>query len=387
VSAGACAYLNQDKILQQSFELLMRSLLLLLVLVNVASLKPVIVSRSTRSSRPLRLSERDSVETSIAFLNQPAQQPLLKILTRGDPTLEQEMDKANFWTASNFVIKSVNCLGVVEAGLKLSLDCEIRDKPEKRTVTAPFPFPVLDDVMLKRALVQMAINAKRLEDTGRIVSLEFGEQCVLPLDFRFNDVPHAAWVRAYIYDMAANAFAQAINDPSIPNKSRLQMHVNVPEVNPAFDTYRIGTMLEMVRRMALTAAYQGKNVRICVQQALGEGIFVGLPLALSSMRFVLEKMDWGTRLDANAPADGQRRIRFGEVGKHVLAEDDDVCIVIAPQNVVGAEVTGLLEEMVVSAQGRYVCICTLCVAVYLQSNKVTIHCRRCNYTCIGRWCW
>jgi hypothetical protein len=36
----------------------------------------------------------------------------------------------------------------------------------------------------------------------------------------------------------------------------------------------------------------------------------------------------------------------------VLAADDDVCIVIAPQNVVGAEVTGLLEEMVVSAAGR-----------------------------------
>jgi hypothetical protein len=30
-------------------------------------------------------------------------------------------------------------------------------------------------------------------------------------------------------------------------KSRLQIKVNFPEVNPAFDTYRIGTVLEMVR--------------------------------------------------------------------------------------------------------------------------------------------
>jgi adenylate kinase len=55
-------------------------------------------------------------------------------------------------------------------------------------------------------------------------------------------------------------------------------------MNTAFDTYRIGTVLEMVRRMALTMVYQGKNVRVCVQQPLGEGIFVGLPLALASMR-------------------------------------------------------------------------------------------------------
>lgn len=30
------------------------------------------------------------------------------------------------------------------------------------------------------------------------------------------------------------------------NKSRMQIKVNFPEVNPAFDTYRLGTILEMV---------------------------------------------------------------------------------------------------------------------------------------------
>jgi hypothetical protein len=38
--------------------------------------------------------------------------------------------------------------------------------------------------------------------------------------------------------------------------------------------------------LALTAE-EGKRVRICVQQPLGEGIFVGLPLSLASMRPVL----------------------------------------------------------------------------------------------------
>lgn len=31
------------------------------------------------------------------------------------------------------------------------------------------------------------------------------------------------------------------------NKSRMQIKVNFPEVNPAFDTYRLGTVLEMVK--------------------------------------------------------------------------------------------------------------------------------------------
>lgn len=248
------------------------------------------------------------------------------------------MESLNFWSNGNFEVVNVTCAGVLPAGLSFRLSCRIKDKPAERSVLVGFPFPVTDETALKRALVAMACSAGRVQDSGRLVRLDFGDNVALPADFRFNDVPHAAWVRAYVYDQAATAFAQAVNDASISDRSRLQMTVNIPEMNPAFDTYRIGTMLEMIRRMALTVAYQEKNVRICVQQSLGEGVFQGLPLALASMRFVLEKMDWGERLGANAEP-GQRRIRFGEVGKHVLSEDDDVCIVIAPQNVIGAEVS------------------------------------------------
>lgn len=103
---------------------------------------------------------------------------------------------------------------------------------------------------------------------------------------------------------AAEAVMRAVSDPSIQDKSRLQMRVNFPEVgasnrsssdcfaasapiaavitctmlllctqvNPAFDTYRIGTLLEMVRTIALRLAEQrGLRVRVCVQQSLGEG--------------------------------------------------------------------------------------------------------------------
>ena len=132
-------------------------------------------------------------------------------------------------------------------------------------------------------------------------------------------------------------------------------------VNPAFDTYRIGTVLEMVRHAALALAVEeGKRVRICVQQSMGEGVFQGLPLALSSMRPVLERMDWGAQLaagqkaqpgDVKAPRD-EAMIRFGQVGASEVRPDDDVIFVIAPQNVVGAVVVHLLDEMCVAAAGR-----------------------------------
>lgn len=98
----------------------------------------------------------------------------------------------------------------------------------------------------------------------------------------------------------------------------------------------------MVRSIALAFMQHEtpKRVRICVQQSLGEGIFVGQPIALSSMRQVLERMDWGTLLapeERFQPGDNttprkEALLRFGTVGADQVAPDDDVIIVIAPQN-------------------------------------------------------
>ena len=78
------------------------------------------------------------------------------------------------------------------------------------------------------------------------------------------------------------------------------------------------------------------------------------------MRVVLEKMDWGNELTPEQKAkptdiESPRKealIRFGRIGADVLADDDDVVIVIAPQNVVGAMVIDLLDDMCKSAAGR-----------------------------------
>lgn len=65
--------------------------------------------------------------------------------------------------------------------------------------------------------------------------------------------------------------------PRMPLPTLRPCRCTVPELNTDFDVYRVGTLLEMVREMATALAQDGKRVKVCVQQSLGEGIFaVGL---------------------------------------------------------------------------------------------------------------
>lgn len=40
-----------------------------------------------------------------------------------------------------------------------------------------------------------------------------------------------------------------------------------------YDVYRVGTLLEMVRCIVMLLTEDGKRVKVCVQQPLGEGVF------------------------------------------------------------------------------------------------------------------
>lgn len=55
----------------------------------------------------------------------------------------------------------------------------------------------------------------------------------------------------------------------------------VPETNPEMDVFRIGTLLELVREVAVQLAADGKRTKLCVQGSMGEGVFQGLPITLS----------------------------------------------------------------------------------------------------------
>lgn len=331
--------------------------------------------------QPLR-AQHTGVEQAVEYLNSEPARKLLLGLALQDVKLKEEINGLNFW--SNCAsIKAAKCTGISPNGVEIDAICEIKGKAIMRKSLAPFPSgTVEDESQLKLELIKMATICERSKDTAGIASLQFGYDCSMPSDFLFNQVPHAPWVRNYLNSRSTQAVLRAINDPTIPSnlKSRMQIKINVPEVNPAFDTYRMGTLLELAREIVLALAVdEGKRVRICVQQPLGEGVFVGMPLALASMRVVLEKMDWGSLLSAEQKwrpgdqASSQRKealIRLGTIGAEQAAEDDDVFIVMAPQNVVGGMIVDELEAMVKAAAGRPLVLINPILADRPSSNNV-----------------
>lgn len=98
-----------------------------------------------------------------------------------------------------------------------------------------------------------------------------------------NNIPHSREIREYFYDDVLQATQRAIND----GKIRVKVEINIPELNPEQvrniypfitteifksqnyligyeqDVYRIGTLMELVRVLALSFADDGKRVKVC----------------------------------------------------------------------------------------------------------------------------
>lgn len=142
---------------------------------------------------------------------------------------------------------------------------------------------------------------------------------------RLNNIPHSREIRKYFYSDVVQATKRAIED----KKTRLQIDINIPELNPEMDVYRIGTLMELVRELSLSFADDGKHVKVCVQGSMGQGAFAGIPLQLAGTRKILEFMDWG---DYGAKG---TFINIGGVGVSEVGKEDDMFVLIAPQNAVG----------------------------------------------------
>jgi adenylate kinase len=110
-------------------------------------------------------------------------------------------------------------------------------------------------------------------------SLRLGPE-VTRLPTRLNCTPQPHEARQFFYHDAAFAVRRALT----AGHSRVTLRCTVPETNPEMDVFRIGTLLEMVRELAVQLVEDGKRPRICVQGALGQGVFQGLPLTLSGAR-------------------------------------------------------------------------------------------------------
>jgi len=132
------------------------------------------------------------------------------------------------------------------------------------------------------------------------------------------------------------------------------------------DSYRVGTLLELVREVAIGFAEHGLKTRVCVQGSMGAGAFTGVPRVLSGVRKVLSMMDWAAQpgeehhgllgTEQTTLVDGEEAteglVCFGAVGADEVGDDDDVLLVIAPQSMVGASIYEPLKEMADAAVSR-----------------------------------
>lgn len=159
---------------------------------------------------------------------------------------------------------------------------------------------------------------------------------------RLNNIPHSREIRKYFYDDVLQATKRSIED----KKTRLQIDINIPELNPEMDVYRIGTLMELVRELSLSFADDGKRVKVCVQGSMGEGAFAGIPLQLAGSRKILEFMDWG---DYGAMG---TFINIGAVGASEVDKEDDMFVLIAPQNAVGNCIIDDMRAMTDAAGDR-----------------------------------
>ena len=146
------------------------------------------------------------VEAAIDYLNKKSSFPLVRSLVITDKTLNDEVNRANMWTGGSFIIESATIKGIQKQGMNVELSCLIKGKKVSRTISS-IPFlpdcpEINDEEDLKIALIIMAYKQKMYKETGELSSLPFGKSYFLPKDFRFNDVPHAGWVRAYLYNAA-----------------------------------------------------------------------------------------------------------------------------------------------------------------------------------------
>jgi adenylate kinase len=128
---------------------------------------------------------------------------------------------------------------------------------------------------------------------------------------------------------------------------------------------RIGTLLELVRTIAIRLAEENLRVRVCVQGSMGVGIFTGVPKQLNGVATLLQRMDWQSEPGEENEGMVGTHVNFGAVGKeHVVnahtdakgnrVEQDDVFILLCPQSMIGVDssIMGQLMAMVDAAGDR-----------------------------------
>lgn len=336
--------------------------------------------------------DSQQLDFTLGYLNKH-HADLLKAFAEAFSPLGAEMAQANTWSGGSFVIAEASIVGLDQrSGVALEVLVKRRGKedvkemvefdlnaipvPERKRYYGDLPpvpedteRTVIDDVVRRMNRLCWIVGQPTV--TGKLIQLaiQMGGAGVgnLRENMYLNQVPHNRYVRDYFYEQAALAVHDAVvlcSEGKCSN--RMLITSQFPEMNPSMDSYRIGTILEMVRTIGIKLAEENLRVRICVQGSMGVGIFTGMPKQLNGVSKIIQMMDWQSgegELNEGMVGD---YIRFGAVGpEHVLNEEkdkddnvvqyqDDVFILIAPQSMVGTDssIMPLLQGMVEAAGNR-----------------------------------
>lgn len=360
----------------------------------------VVKQKQEQKQEPQRKRERRCLDEKqqdfvLGYLNKHH----VDMLTKCAETFSQlgvEKAKKNAWSGGAYKILSATIVGIDTHSFTLDVETQERNKEskEKNVVidldaepvvksrkfgrhrgsdTSPL---VLDDLdifpidEIVRKLCRMCWMVNEPETTGKLFQLAIqlgGSDLGKIKDSMYlNQCPHNRYVRKYFYGMAADAALEGVVQCSKGRISnRMKMTAMFPEMNPSMDSYRIGTILEMVRAIAIKLAEENLRVRVCVQGSMGAGIQTGVPKQLSGVFQLLQMMDWQSSEGEENEGMVGDFLNFGNVGaQHVVdahvredgtqVEQDDVFLLIAPQSMIGVDssIIGPLKEMVEAVGDR-----------------------------------
>ena len=341
------------------------------------------------SSTPMENLDQDQLEFFMGYLNKH-HTDLLQIFAEAYSSLGTIASQRNVFSGGSYKIIHASVTSIRNNDLYLTVTINDRGQPKPliekviisldsnpiqakqfRYTQLP-PVPTMSHPVDRtvRQLNRLCWMVNFPEVTGKLIQLgiQLGGNKVgfLKDDMYLNQVPHNRYVRKYCYDLAANATLEAVvlcSQKKIPSRMKV-VHL-FPELNPSMDSYRIGTLLELVRVMAIRLVEQNLRVRICIQGSMGVGIFTGTPKQLNGVATLLQRMDWQSEKGEENEGMIGNYINFGAIGKeHVVnahvnengikVEQDDVFILLCPQSMIGIETSIVrpLEEMTLAAGDR-----------------------------------
>lgn len=336
--------------------------------------------------------DEKQLEFCKAYLNEHHKSDVLIPFTNAFSELGATSAKKNMWMGGSYSIVDAEVTDISCDAIQIEATIEEGGGSKKEKVMVSLDsdpvsrkdptLPQIDPLKLQHAsktpidnfcrrMIRLCNIVKAYEAAGKMIQMgvQLGGAGVGKLhdDMYLNQVPHNRYVRKYFYDMAAEAALDATvlcSNKQLTN--RMKITAMFPEMNPSMDSYRIGTLLELARSIAIKLAEQNLRVRVCVQGSMGVGIFTGVPKQLNGVHTLLQRMDWESGPGEENEGMVGDYVNFGFVGKeHVIdfksgegdnpdTQQDDVFIILCPQNMIGVEssIIGRLSEMVDAAGDR-----------------------------------